>query len=231
MEAQCCMIGNTGFLGVPMLVVLLGPAAIGPVLGGYLVDQWSWHWAFLLNVPLFHREQIHPLAYLRDTKPTRVDDGLRALAGSVTSAADHLDLAHQLSAAVGAAIRYTNGVTESLTTAAEALALGEGVCQDHAHALIAVARERDLPARYVSGYLHSTEDGQSHDAAHAWAEIFVEGLGWVGFDAANHCCPDERYVRLASGLDAQDAAPIRGVAMGMATEKLAVAVRVEEIEQ
>ncbi|AUH65325.1 transglutaminase family protein [Paracoccus zhejiangensis] len=178
-----------------------------------------------------HREQIHPLAYLRDTKPTRVDDGLRALAGSVTSAADHLDLAHQLSAAVGAAIRYTNGVTESLTTAAEALALGEGVCQDHAHALIAVARERDLPARYVSGYLHSTEDGQSHDAAHAWAEVFVEGLGWVGFDAANHCCPDERYVRLASGLDAQDAAPIRGVAMGMATEKLAVAVRVEEIEQ
>jgi transglutaminase-like putative cysteine protease len=178
-----------------------------------------------------HREQIHPLAYLRDTKPTRVDDGLRALAGSVAAAADHLDLSHQLSEAVGAAIRYTNGVTQTHTTAAEALALGEGVCQDHAHALIAVARERDLPARYVSGYLHSTLDGKSHDAAHAWAEIFVEGLGWVGFDAANHCCPDERYVRLASGLDAQDAAPIRGVAMGFGEEKMAVAVRVEEIEQ
>ncbi|TRW98724.1 transglutaminase family protein [Paracoccus sp. M683] len=178
-----------------------------------------------------HREMIHPLAYLRDTRPTRADDGLRDLAAQVGGSADLLDLSHKLSGAVADAIRYTNGSTHAATTAAEALALGEGVCQDHAHALIAVARERDLPARYVSGYLHSTQDGQSHDAAHAWAEIFVDGLGWVGFDAANRCCPDERYVRLGSGLDAQDAAPIRGVAMGTGTEKLAVAVRVEELAQ
>ncbi len=39
MEAQCCMIGNTGFLGVPMLVVLLGPAAIGPVLMVLIIDM------------------------------------------------------------------------------------------------------------------------------------------------------------------------------------------------
>ena len=178
-----------------------------------------------------HREMINPLAYLRDTTPTRVDKGLGELAASVTAPADFLDLAHELSAAVGTAIRYTNGVTAANTTAAEALALGEGVCQDHAHALIAVSRQRDLPARYVSGYLHSTEDGQSHDAAHAWAEVFVDGLGWVGFDAANHCCPDERYVRLGSGLDAQDAAPIRGVVRGLGEEKMVVAVRVEELDQ
>lgn len=178
-----------------------------------------------------HREAIHPLAYLRDTKPTRADQALRDMAVAVTAFADQLDLSHQLSSAVADAIRYTNGVTKASTTAAEALALGEGVCQDHAHALIAIARTRDLPARYVSGYLHSTQDGQSHDAAHAWAEIFVEGLGWVGFDAANRCCPDERYVRLGSGLDAQDAAPIRGVAMGLGEEEMAVAVRVEELAQ
>lgn len=178
-----------------------------------------------------HREAINPLAYLRDTNPTRVDTGLGELSASVTGTTDLLDLAHELSVAVGGAIRYTPGVTAAHTTAAEALALGEGVCQDHAHALIAVARNRDLPARYVSGYLHSTEDGQSHDAAHAWAEVFVDGLGWVGFDAANHCCPDERYVRLGSGLDAQDAAPIRGVVRGLGEEKMVVAVRVEELDQ
>jgi transglutaminase-like putative cysteine protease len=66
--------------------------------------------------------------------------------------------------------------------AAEALALGEGVCQDHAHALIACARQRAIPARYVSGYLFATEDGTPHEAAHAWAELHVPGLGWVGFD-------------------------------------------------
>ncbi|AUH33158.1 transglutaminase family protein [Paracoccus tegillarcae] len=179
-----------------------------------------------------HREVIHPMTYLRDTAPTRVDDGLKNLAAEVDGNADDgLDTAHKLSSAVAGAIRYVSGVTKVSTTAAEALALGEGVCQDHAHALIAIARLRMMPARYVSGYLHSTIDGDSHDAAHAWAEIFIDGLGWVGFDAANSCCPDERYVRLGSGLDAQDAAPIRGVAMGTGEEKMGVRVQVEELPQ
>lgn len=179
-----------------------------------------------------HREMIHPLAYLRDTDATAPAKELRELAASVTGAdaSDALDLAHRLSAAVSEAIAYRPGVTEAQTTAAEALELGEGVCQDHAHALIAIARLNDVPARYVSGYLHSTEDGKSHDAAHAWAELHVERLGWVGFDAANACCPDERYVRLGSGLDAPDAAPIRGIAMGRGAERLDVAVQVENVE-
>lgn len=132
-----------------------------------------------------HREMLHPLAYLRDTAATAADAALRDLAASVADASDPLDLAHRLSASINEAIAYRPGVTEARTTAAEALALGEGVCQDHAHALIAIARINNIPARYVSGYLHSTEGGQPHDAAHAWAELHVERLGWVGFDAAD----------------------------------------------
>ena len=177
-----------------------------------------------------HREMINPLTYLRDSPATRPDDALRALAQSVTGS-DPLDLAHQLSASVSDRIAFRPGVTHTGTTASQALALGEGVCQDHTHALTAIARLRGLPARYVSGYLHSTIDGQAHDAAHAWAEIQVEGLGWIGFDAANRCCPDERYVRLGSGLDSADAAPIRGIAMGTGAEELDVSVRVEEMPQ
>ena len=177
-----------------------------------------------------HREMIHPLTYLRDSPATRPDDALRDLAQSVEGT-DRLDLAHQLSMSVSDRIAFRPGVTHTGTTASEALALGEGVCQDHTHALTAIARLRGLPARYVSGYLHSTIDGQAHDAAHAWAEIHVEGLGWVGFDAANRCCPDERYVRLGSGLDAADAAPIRGVALGTGSEDMDVSVRVEEMAQ
>lgn len=177
-----------------------------------------------------HRETVNPLVYLRPTAFTAVDDALREMAQGVT-AEDSLDLAHQLSAAVNAAISYVPGVTEALTSAAEALALGQGVCQDHAHALIACARERGLPARYVSGYLHSTDDGTPHDAAHAWAEIHVGTLGWVGFDAANACCPDDRYVRLGSGYDADDAAPVRGTTFGSGHESLDVRVQVEEMSQ
>ncbi|MCA3480218.1 MAG: transglutaminase family protein, partial [Rhodobacter sp.] len=146
-------------------------------------------------------------------------------------ASDPLDAAHRLSTAVAGAIAYKPGATRAHTTAAEALALGEGVCQDHAHALIAVARHAALPARYVSGYLMSGGDGSLGEAAHAWAEIWVQGLGWIGFDPANTCCPDDRYIRLGSGLDAQDAAPIRGTARGPAAEVLDVAVAVQAVQQ
>ena len=173
-----------------------------------------------------HREVTPPGAYMRETHPTRVDAALSALARGVAGgASDRLALAHGLSAAVSDAIAYRPGVTKAHTTAAEALALGEGVCQDHAHALIACARLRDLPARYVSGYLH-TDAAAQEDATHAWAEIHIEGLGWIGFDPANRCCPDARYVRLGSGDDAQAAAPIRGTARGGAAECLDVAVAV-----
>jgi transglutaminase-like putative cysteine protease len=177
------------------------------------------------------RETLAPETYLRDTTPTRADAALAALARSLNQSGDALGMAHALSGAVANAIRYSPGSTSAHTTAAEALALGEGVCQDHAHALIAVARHLEMPARYVSGYLHSNNDGEAHEAAHAWAEIHVPGLGWVGFDPANRCCPDERYIRLGSGLDAQDAAPIRGTARGPGKESLDVTVAIAAMQQ
>jgi transglutaminase-like putative cysteine protease len=177
-----------------------------------------------------HRETVVPDCYLRDTPPTVIDVALGTLADGVT-APDPLALAHALSAAVSGAIAYRPGVTHTHTTAAEALALGEGVCQDHAHALIACARHRGIPARYVSGYLFATEDGSPHEAAHAWAELHVTRLGWVGFDPANRCCPDARYIRLGSGFDAQDAAPIRGIARGAGREAMDVTVAVQQAAQ
>lgn len=184
----------------------------------------------LAGVLTGHREVVAPACYLRATSATRADVALEALARSV-DAPDSLALAHALSGAVAGAIAYRPGVTHAHTTAAEALALGEGVCQDHAHALIACARVRGIPARYVSGYLFATEDGTPHEAAHAWAELHVAGLGWVGFDPANRACPDERYIRLGSGFDAQDAAPIRGIARGGGREAMDVTVAVQQAAQ
>lgn len=183
-----------------------------------------------------HRETVPPEAYLRDSRPTLADAAIVALARAAAEpGGEPLMLAHRLSAAVSDAIAYRPGVTHAHTTAAEALAQGEGVCQDHAHALIAAARVLDLPARYVSGYLFADAAGDAHEAAHAWAEIRLPGLGWVGFDPANRCCPDARYIRLGSGFDAQDAAPIRGIARGMvpgtAGESLDVAVAIQAVQQ
>ncbi|MFV0492128.1 MAG: transglutaminase domain-containing protein [Pseudorhodobacter sp.] len=178
-----------------------------------------------------HRETVPPLYYLEETPATHADVALNELAVVAEGAEGTLEAAHRLSGAVADAIAYRPGVTEAHTTAAEALSLGEGVCQDHAHALIAVALAAGLPARYVSGYLHATGDGAPHEASHAWAEIWIEGLGWVGFDPANRCCPDDRYIRLGSGRNAQEAAPIRGVARGEGQESLDVTVAVEQATQ
>ena len=178
------------------------------------------------------REKVPPVAYLRPSPMTRLDTGLRELAGDATEGvSDDLDRAHAISRAVRSAIVYTPGATESETTAGEALKLGKGVCQDQSHAIIAAARAIGMPGRYAVGYLHSTEDATVHQASHAWAEVWVDGLGWVGFDAANGCCPDERYIRLGCGLDAQAAAPIRGRALGAGTEDMTVEVDVFQSQQ
>ena len=181
-----------------------------------------------------NRERVPPEAYLRPSRATTADRALEELARDTVSGLSPtavLDRAHALSGAVSNAIAYTPGQTEHGTTAAEALALGRGVCQDHAHALIAAALVLEIPARYVTGYLFSTEEEGEHEASHAWAELRIPDLGWVGFDASNKTCPDERYIRLGSGADAAEAAPIRGVLDGNGAENLDVRVVVKQSQQ
>jgi transglutaminase-like putative cysteine protease len=178
-----------------------------------------------------HRETISPLVYLRPGAATAANGALielkdRALKGA--RQAGDLDRAHLLAAEVSKAIAYMPGSTHAHTTAAEALEQGQGVCQDHAHALIALAQAAGMPARYVSGYLLADSEGAPHEASHAWAEVFIPGLGWVGFDPANDCCPDARYIRLGSGRDAREAAPIRGVSRGAGVEAMEVSVVVAQ---
>jgi len=138
-----------------------------------------------------------------------------------------LDRLHRLNEAVAAAIVWVPGSTAVHMSGEESLALGQGVCQDHAHAFVTAARLLGYPARYISGYL--MRDGETHQAAsHAWAEAHVDGLGWVGFDPANRQSPDGRYIRLACGRDYRDAMPVSGIVLGASRETLAVSVSVEQ---
>jgi len=186
-----------------------------------------------------HREKVPPMAYMRRTRMTRGDKALAELADAAlapVAAGTTLERAHALADAVAAAIAFTPGATTSTTPAVEALAAGQGVCQDFAHLMIAAAIGAGIPARYVAGYLFAGDDADANRvaaaaASHAWAELFVDGLGWVGFDPANACCPDDRYIRLCSGFDAFDAAPIRGLASGTGDERLTVAVAVRQEQQ
>ncbi|MCX8279403.1 transglutaminase family protein [Phyllobacterium sp. 0TCS1.6C] len=165
--------------------------------------------------------------YERETPLTEPGEALRELAATMPKDSDRLSILHRLMETINQRIAYVPGSTNVNTTGEEALVSGQGVCQDHTHAFLASARLLGIPARYVSGYLMML-DTIEQTASHAWAEAHIDGLGWVGFDAANNICPNETYVRLACGLDYRDAAPVSGVRFGPAIESLAVEVNVEQ---
>ena len=167
-------------------------------------------------------------SFLVQTDRTKPGANLRSLAASVRrSDGDVLAMLHDLSAAITNAVEYRTGVTDVHTTAEEAMVDGGGVCQDHAHVFLGAARLLDIPARYVSGYL-MMDDRIHQEATHAWAEAHIDGLGWVGFDISNGISPDPRYVRVATGRDYSEAAPITGISFGVGDETLHVALAVEQ---
>ncbi|PLK25691.1 transglutaminase family protein [Novosphingobium sp. TH158] len=166
--------------------------------------------------------------FQQQTALTRPGARMRALAGSLQGGkADRLAMLHELSGAVLQAVRYEIGHTDVTTSAEEAFSAGRGVCQDHAHIFIGCARALGVPARYVSGYL-MMDDRIDQEAGHGWAEAHVDGLGWVGFDVSNGISPDARYVRVASGCDYREAAPITGISFGAGEAALAVSLAVEQ---
>ena len=149
------------------------------------------------------------------------------VAGLATTSESGIARLHSLSQLVRASVAYKTGETHSATSGEDALRAGHGVCQDHAHIFIAAARCLGHPARYVSGYL-KLEDRDDQEAGHAWAEAHVEDIGWIGFDVSNGISPDERYVRVATGLDSRGAAPLSGIRMGAGDESMIVALQVQQ---
>jgi transglutaminase-like putative cysteine protease len=166
--------------------------------------------------------------FLRPTPLTRPGPLVRRLIKAMPDAGlSDVGRLHELAALVRGAVSYEPGRTDTATRSEDALEAGHGVCQDHAHVFITAARLLGYPARYAGGYL-MMNDRVEQDAGHAWAEVHVEGLGWVGFDISNAISPDERYVRVATGLDYTEAAPVSGVRFGAAAETLDVSIEVQQ---
>lgn len=165
--------------------------------------------------------------FLRDTPLTRAGKGVARLSKVLKADCTDLENLHQLSRHIGQCVEYNTGKTDSMTTVEDAIKAGVGVCQDHSHIFISVARQAGFPARYVSGYL-MMNDRIDQDATHAWAEVYISGLGWTGFDVSNQISPDERYVRIAYGLDYSEAAPISGITFGDSNEAISVSVQVQQ---
>ncbi len=162
---------------------------------------------------LAHWDFTHDSAFVRPS-PALTQFVQRA---GIKPTKDPLESVSLLADSLYHALRYVPGSTSAVSPIEHALESGQGVCQDYAHIMIAIARSWGVPARYVSGYLYvAGKDGERArtSASHAWVECLFPGLGWVGFDPTNHCLADQRHVRVAVGRDYQDVSPVRGVLQG-----------------
>ena len=145
---------------------------------------------------------------LAPTRLTGPDDAVQRLAAAAVGRGGRpLTVAERICALVHDAIGYEHGVTSVATTAAAALRLGRGVCQDSAHVMLAACRSVGIPARYVSGHLL----GQG--GTHAWVEVVVARRGGpvaVGFDPCNGRRTGDGHLTVAVGRDYADVAPTSG---------------------
>jgi transglutaminase-like putative cysteine protease len=178
-------------------------------------------------------ERFPPALFLRETPLTEPDSAIIEFAQTVRTGdgEDTLALLHALLREVHREIEFDTDPTHAGTTAAEAFKLRRGVCQDLTHVYITAARQLGVPARYVSGHLCRDDGVTAQNAGHAWAEAYVDRLGWIGFDPANKVCATEAHVRVAVGLDSLGASPVRGTRYGGGGETMKVAVVVAQARQ
>lgn len=169
--------------------------------------------------------------YLIQTDRTLLpEEAVRA----ITSSTGSLDL-HETAAAISEHVRsllvYTPGATGVQTSAAEALHVGHGVCQDFTHLTLGLLRGSGIPARYVSGYLHPEPDAQvgqtSLGESHAWVEYFAGD--WYPIDPTSGSLVGPRHVVIARGRDYSDAAPLKGIYHGAPATALGVTVTVTRL--
>ena len=119
---------------------------------------------------------------------------------------------------------YRKNVTRFDSTTDDFLSLKAGVCQDFAHVALGLLRQRHIPCRYVSGYLHVEPQGGEIAQSHAWIEVFSPTRGWIPFDPTHNREIDERYVAVGHGRHYEDVPPNKGMFRGGAGETLAAEV-------
>ena len=170
---------------------------------------------------------LHPHGFARETQALAAFVAEKALAG--TRARDPLTAVRELAKVVYQGFGYEAGVARADSPIDDVLKSRKGVCQDFAHVMIAICRSWGIPARYVSGYLFTDRkagDRSDPDATHAWVEVFLPSLRWVGFDPTNNIEAGERHICCAVGRDYSDVPPSRGVYKGETESQLAVGVLV-----
>ncbi len=179
------------------------------------------HTTEIFTEPLRALSPLDAWSFTQPTAYAPFTSELMAFGRAALAPGDPAATAVGLMRAIFNGLKYEKGATTVSTTAAQALHLERGVCQDFAHIFLAASRSQGLAARYVSGYLYNNGDMA---ASHAWVDVFVPGRGWLALDPTHNAAQNGNYVRLAIGRDYADVPPTRGVYKGAGREALEVGV-------
>ena len=112
----------------------------------------------------------------------------------------------QLSTYLSQTIFFDPTISAEELNPGKVLEIKRGVFEDFTSIFITIARNYGVPARYVSGYLVSEDQAQII----CWAELFIPGIGWKGFDPTNNVFPNHDYIKIAHGIEYIDCIPIKG---------------------
>ncbi len=169
--------------------------------------------------------------FLAPSRYVPLGDGVQDLAGELGRSLDPGETSHAVVDCVRSHLRYERGTTTVSTTAADALRIGSGVCQDFTHLALGLLRARGIPARYVSGYLHPSSKAEPGEVlagqSHAWVEAWVGD--WLPFDPTNGSPVGERHVVVGRARDYSDLAPLNGIFHGGPAKALGVTVELTRL--
>jgi transglutaminase-like putative cysteine protease len=169
------------------------------------------------------RLDLEVLDYLKFRGPVRQTPRLEPLLEALRPQAGMplAEVVFQVSRYICSQFEYARHVTLATSPIDDVLSQGKGVCQDFTHLMIALLRSFEVPARYVSGYIHRpNKESQSH----AWCEAWLPDFGWMGIDPTNNRTADDHFVKVAVGRDFTDVPPNKGVYRGHAQESIFVRV-------
>lgn len=126
-----------------------------------------------------------------------------------------LDLLQQLNLHIYKSIGYQRRMEKGVQSPAETLEKGTGSCRDSATLFIETCRHLGLAARFVSGYMYSP-DISGRMSMHGWAELYLPGAGWVGFDPSWGILTTSNYIPVAVSRHSEHVPPIAGSYLGTA---------------
>jgi transglutaminase-like putative cysteine protease len=150
---------------------------------------------------------------------------------------DCLDVLNRLGDAIHHSYRYGRREQRGTQAPGDTIALGRGTCRDFALLFMEAARRLGFAARFVTGYLYDPgADGSTESAltgggsTHAWADVFIPGVGWTEFDPTNRIVAGRNLLRVATTRTPSQALPVSGIYDGTAASRMSVEVGVWRLD-